>query len=163
MLIDRKVVNLIVGLGENNPNLRGLIAPVGVNPSYINYPWGKRQFGKSKATPFVLIDTAINGLGSSSRMPACIALLSRFIFSLVGIMLGFWSLMATLFSGTLIGSEIPTIIVALFFISGIQLYFLGSIGKYALSIHSEIRLEPGTFDLETIGFDNLENRAKRVE
>jgi glycosyltransferase involved in cell wall biosynthesis len=160
MLIDRKVVDLLVEMDESNPYLRGLIAQVGARSSYVNYRWGKREFGKSKATPFVLIDTAINGLVSTSRLPARIALLSGFMFSLIGILLGFWALIASVFSNSLIGSGIPTIIVAIFFIGGVQLFFLGLIGEYVLSIHGEIRPEPGAFDLETIGFQDLENGVK---
>ncbi len=157
MLIDRKVVDLLVEMNESNPYLRGLIAQVGVKSSYVNYKWGKREFGKSKATPFVLIDTAINGLISTSRLPARIALLSGFVFSLIGFMLGFWSLIASAFSSSMIGSGIPTIIVAIFFIGGVQLFFLGLIGEYVLSIHGAIRPEPGAFDLETIGFERVQN------
>ena len=159
MLIDRKVVDLLVSMRENNPYLRGLIAQVGVKSSFINYRWGKREFGKSKATPFVLIDTAINGLVSTSRLPARIALLSGFIFSIAGMLLGVWSLAASLFSNSLVGSGIPTIIVAIFFIGGVQLFFLGLIGEYVLSIHGEIRPEPGAFDLEALGFVNLEKEG----
>ena len=160
MLIDRKVVNLLVNMRESNPYLRGLIAQVGVKSSYVNYRWGKREFGKSKATPFILIDTAINGLVSTSRLPARIALLSGFMFSLTGIFFGVWSLAASLFSNSLVSSGIPTIIVAIFFIGGIQLFFLGLIGEYVLSIHGEIRPEPGAFDLETIGFEKMEVRNR---
>ena len=162
MLIDRKVVDLLVDMNESNPYLRGLIAQVGVKSSFVNYRWGKREFGKSKATPFVLIDTAINGLVSTSRLPARFALLSGFMFSLIGILLGLWSLTASLFSNSLIGSGIPTIIVAIFFIGGIQLFFLGLIGEYVLSIHGEIRPEPGAFDLETLGFEDLEDRNENA-
>jgi glycosyltransferase involved in cell wall biosynthesis len=160
MLIDRKVVNLLVDMRESNPYLRGLIAQVGVKSSFVDYRWGKREFGKSKATPFVLIDTAINGLVSTSRLPARIALLSGFMFSLIGIFLGIWSFATSLFSNSPISSGIPTIIVAIFFIGGIQLFFLGLIGEYVLSIHGEIRPEPGAFDLETLGFEKLEGRCK---
>jgi glycosyltransferase involved in cell wall biosynthesis len=162
MLIDRKVVDLLVEMNESNPYLRGLIAQVGVKSSYVNYRWGKREFGKSKATFFVLIDTAINGLVSTSRLPARIALLSGFMFSLVGILLGIWSLVASIFSSSLIGSGIPTIIVAIFFIGGVQLFFLGLIGEYVLSIHGEIRPEPGAFDLETIGFEKKQDGGMNV-
>ena len=162
LLIDRKVVDLLVAMRESNPYLRGLIAQVGVKSSFINYQWGKREFGKSKATPFVLIDTAINGLVSTSRLPARIALLFGFLFSLIGISLGLWSLITSLFSNSLFGSGIPTIIVAIFFIGGIQLFFLGLIGEYVLSIHGEVKPTPGAFDLETIGFGDSGDGEKNV-
>jgi hypothetical protein len=77
------------------------------------------------------------------------------MFSLIGILLGLWSLITSVFSNSPIGSGIPTIILAVLFIGGVQLFFLGLIGEYVLSIHGEIRPEPGAFDLETIGFEAL--------
>lgn len=153
MLIDRKVVDLLVNMKENNPYLRGMIAQVGAKSSYIDYNWGRREFGKSKATPFVLIDTAINGLVSTSRLPARIALFFGFILSFIGIILGIWSFIASILSNSTVQSGIPTIIVAIFFLGGIQLFFLGLIGEYVISIHGQIRPEPNAFDLETLGFE----------
>jgi hypothetical protein len=47
---------------------------------------------------------------------------------------------------------IPTLIVALFFFGGIQLFFLGLIGEYVLSIHSQVRRLPREFEVENINF-----------
>jgi len=160
MLIDRKVVDFLVEMRESNPHLREHMAQVGVKSSSVNYRWGKREFGKSKAKPFVSIDTAIKGLVSTSRLPARITLLSEFMFSLLGIVLGVWPLLDSFFSSTLIGSEIQTIIVGTFFIGGIQLFFLGLLGEYVLNIHREVRPEPGAFDLETVKFEKLEVRNR---
>jgi hypothetical protein len=66
------------------------------------------------------------------------------------------------FSSSLASSGIPTIIVAIFFIGGVQLFFLGLIGEYVLSIHGEIRPEPGAFDLETMGFEKVQEGDKNV-
>jgi hypothetical protein len=48
---------------------------------------------------------------------------------------------------------IPTLIIFLSFFGGIQLFFLGLIGEYVLSIHGQIRPEPEPFDLILINFD----------
>jgi hypothetical protein len=44
--------------------------------------------------------------------------------------------------GELASPGIPTLIVALFFFSGVQLMFLGLIGEYVSSIHSQVRKRP---------------------
>jgi hypothetical protein len=45
---------------------------------------------------------------------------------------------------------IPTLIVSSLFLSGIQLLFLGVIGEYVLSVHSQVRKRPKSFDVERI-------------
>jgi len=100
MLIDRKVVDAAVALNDQNPYLRGVIAQMDVRSEFVKYTWKKRELGKSKATPLLLIDTAINGLVSTSRIPARLALLGGFLFSLLGLLMGFWSLLVALFGSS---------------------------------------------------------------
>ena len=48
---------------------------------------------------------------------------------------------------------IPTLIVALFFFGGVQLFFLGLLGEYVLAIHLQVRGRPLVIESETINFD----------
>ena len=48
---------------------------------------------------------------------------------------------------------VPTIIAALFFFGGIQLFFLGMIGEYILAIFNQVRRKPLVFERERINFD----------
>ena len=153
MLIDRKVANSIIKLRDANPYIRGMVAQTGVPSKYVQYTWVKRKNGKSKSTPFVLIDFAINGLVSTSRLPARIALLLGFCISGFGILLGVTTIISTLFFKNDIATGIPTLITAVLLLSGFQLFFLGLIGEYVLSVHGQVRQEPEAFDLETINFN----------
>jgi len=47
---------------------------------------------------------------------------------------------------------IPTIIVGIFLLGGVQLLFLGLIGEYILSIHGQVRRTPPMFEIERINF-----------
>ena len=94
----------------------------------------------------------INGLISTSRVPARLALLGGFAFSGIGILAGIWSLIANLIFEPGVSHGIPTLIVALFIFGGIQLFFLGLIGEYVLSIHAQLRQQPPAFDVELINF-----------
>ena len=55
-------------------------------------------------------------------------------------------------SGT--SNGIPTLIVTLFFFGGLQMFFLGLIGEYVLSIHSQVRRMPNEFIIEALNFDD---------
>jgi hypothetical protein len=60
--------------------------------------------------------------------------------------------MVTLIDAPAALQGIPTLIVAFFFFGGIQLFFLGLIGEYVLSIHSQVRRLPREFEVESINF-----------
>jgi glycosyltransferase involved in cell wall biosynthesis len=153
MLIDRKIANSIIELHDTNPYIRGMVGQTGVPSKYVQYTWVKRTKGKSKSTPFVLIDFAINGLVSTSRLPARIVLLVGFAISGLGILMGIATFVSVLFLKNNVAQGIPTLIVAVFILGGIQLFFLGLIGEYVLSIHGQVRQEPGAFDIEKINFN----------
>jgi hypothetical protein len=130
------------------------VAQSGASFTTVSYTWAKRKEGKSKATFLVLIDQAINGLVSTSRIPARLALLFGFGLSIISILLGIYSGLATLLGQGATLPGVPTIIVTIFLLSGIQLFFLGLIGEYILSIHTQIKPEPNSFAVEMINFDN---------
>ena len=153
LLADKRVINSILELDDQYPYIRGLIAQTGVKSSSIAYTWEKREHGKSKNSFFSLIDQAINGFVSTSRVPARMALLAGFVMSGLGLAYALFNLvMALVYDlGTPIG--ITTVIVGLFFLGGIQLFFLGIIGEYVLSIHGQVRQSPAMFEVERINFD----------
>jgi hypothetical protein len=55
---------------------------------------------------------------------------------------------------------IITIIVALFFFGGVQLFFMGMIGEYILAIHGQVRTKPVVFERERI---NVETPDRPVQ
>jgi glycosyltransferase involved in cell wall biosynthesis len=152
MLIDRKISDEICKLGDHYPYIRGLVAQSTSNSTSVPYTWGVRKKGKSKSNFIALIDQAINGFVSTSRAPARIALLGGFFISGLGFLAGLWTLIANLVDAPSGLQGIPTLIVALFFFGGIQLFFLGLIGEYVLSIHSQVRRLPREFEVESINF-----------
>ena len=152
MLIDRKVAHSVTDLNDQYPYVRGLVAQADNRSSFVQYRWEKRKHGKSKSTPFVLIDVAINGLVSTSRMPARIALLAGFAISFFGLALGLFAFISTLFWGQQALPGITSLFIGVFFIGGLQLFFLGLIGEYVLSIHGQVRPEPAVYSAEEINF-----------
>jgi glycosyltransferase involved in cell wall biosynthesis len=153
MLIDRRVAENLLTLKDHYPYIRGLVAQSTTNSKSIKYTWVKREHGKSKANFLALVDQAINGLISTSRVPARLALLGGFAFSGIGILAGLWSLIATFIFTSGVSHGIPTLIVTLFIFGGIQLFFLGLIGEYVLSIHAQVKPQPPAFDIELINFE----------
>jgi len=152
MLIDSKVSTNILALDDYYPYIRGLVAQSTSKSATVKYTWGRREQGYSKANLINLFDQAINGLISTSKIPARIALFGGFVISGIGFLLGIVSLTLALLNPASTQKGIPTLIVGFFIVSGIQLFFLGLIGEYILSIHSQVRRQPRVFDTEVINF-----------
>ena len=58
-------------------------------------------------------------------------------------------------------SGIPTVIVAMFFFAGIQLFFLGVIGEYVLAIFNQVRRRPLVVERERVNFDEVPASANQ--
>lgn len=153
LLADKKVVDSILAVDDQYPYIRGLIAQTGVRSASVPYTWVKRERGKSKNSFISLIDQAINGFVSTSRVPARLALLAGFAMSFIGIAYALVTAILVSTSAVDVPIGIPTIIVGIFFLGGVQLLFLGLIGEYILSIHGQVRKLPPMFEVERINFN----------
>ena len=152
LLADKRVIDSILAVDDQYPYIRGLIAQTGVQSASVPYTWVKRERGKSKNSFISLIDQAINGFVSTSRVPARLALLGGFLLSFFGLAYAMFTLIMVLFSDGSVPVGIPTIIVGIFLMGGVQLLFLGLIGEYILSIHGQVRRTPPMFEVERINF-----------
>lgn len=154
LLADKRVIKSILDVDDTYPYIRGLIAQTAVRSSSVEYTWQKRKRGKSKNSLIDLLDQAINGFVSTSRLPARIALVCGFFLSFMGIFGAVAVFILTIFGGQNTLAGIPTLLVAVFCFSGFQLLFLGIIGEYVLSIHSHVRRAPSMFEMERVNFDH---------
>ena len=152
LLADKKVIDSILVVDDQYPYIRGLIAQTGVKSASVPYTWVRRERGKSKNSFISLIDQAINGFVSTSRVPARLALLGGFLLSFLGFAYAIFTAVMVLISDGTAPVGIPTIIVGIFLLGGVQLLFLGLIGEYILSIHGQVRRTPPMFEIERINF-----------
>lgn len=153
LLADKRVIKSILDVDDTYPYIRGLIAQTAVRASSVEYIWRRRKHGKSRNSLIDLLDQAINGFVSTSRLPARIALVFGFFLSFMGILGALAVVIMTIIGDQNTLAGIPTLIVAVFCFSGFQLLFLGIIGEYVLSIHSHIRRAPSMFEMERVNFD----------
>lgn len=152
LLADKRVIDSILSIDDQYPYIRGLIAQTGVKFETISYTWAKRNRGKSKNSFLSLIDQAINGFVSTSRMAARFSLISGFLFSFFGLIYAVYISLLVIFTEQNFPMGTPTLIVGIFMLGGIQLFFLGVIGEYVLSIHGQVKKQPPMFELERLNF-----------
>lgn len=160
LLADIRVVKSVLEVDDEYPYIRGLIAQTGVKSSSVKYTWVRRERGKSKNSFIDLVDQAINGFVSTSRVPARIALLFGFILSLLGFIGAILTLVAFIIDRNSAPVGIPTIIVSIFLFGGLQLLFFGILGEYILSIHGQVRKTPKMFEIKKLNFTKDKNETK---
>ncbi|MBU1344801.1 MAG: glycosyltransferase family 2 protein [Proteobacteria bacterium] len=156
-LIDKKVYEALRQYDDYYPYLRGMIANCGFRSTAVPYTWKARKRGKSKANLYALVDTGLNGLISFTNIPMRICMFIGFITAALSICYAVITFIATLiwFKGVA-PPGVPTLIVALFFFSGVLLFFLGILGEYISAIHFQVRKRPLVVERERINFQKHE-------
>jgi glycosyltransferase involved in cell wall biosynthesis len=128
-------------LRERNPFVRGLVSWVGFNICYVPFTPEKRTAGRSHYRTATLINFALAGICSFSKAPlrACITL--GFGIAAVSFLGGILQLLFY-FSGSTSVRGWASLFVALSFLGGVQLFFLGLIGEYVGLIFDEVKGRP---------------------
>jgi polyisoprenyl-phosphate glycosyltransferase len=141
-LLSRRVVEIVrAQLPEQNPFLRGLVGWLGFKVASVPFTPAARAHGRSNYRASTLLNFALNGICSFSKVPLrfCIG------FGLVVAGLSFLAGLSQLVLYALGGTEVPgwpSLIAALCFLGGIQLFFLGVIGEYVGLIFDEVKGRP---------------------
>lgn len=139
-LLDKKIYQELLNFDDYYPYTRGIIATLSSNSFGIEYTWKKRLKGKSKTSILKLFDMAINGIISFSNLPIRVFTVFGVTLSLISLLFIIIQMLShILIEGRMSTPGISTLIVAIFFFSGIQLLFMGIIGEYISAIHSQVR------------------------
>lgn len=160
-LIDRQVSDAVTGFDDHNPYIRGLIAYTGFRPYSIPYVWRARRRGVSKNRLLHLIDIGLNGMLGFTKAPIRLLTATGLLLAAASVIYAIANLIFLVAHGTSsIQPGIPTLIVALFFFSGIQLFFLGILGEYIAAIHQQVRFGSKVIELERINFPPEPSKPK---
>jgi polyisoprenyl-phosphate glycosyltransferase len=140
-IMDRRVVDVLSGMPERNRFVRGIRSWVGLNQVGLAYERRARHAGRPKYTFTRLVYLALDGLVSFSYVPLRAITMLGFGVSLLSIVLAVFYAIQKLTIG-LNPPGFATLIVALFFLSGIQLITMGVIGEYIGRIFEEVKQRP---------------------
>ncbi|MFG1466445.1 glycosyltransferase family 2 protein [Xanthobacter sp. DSM 24535] len=149
-LIDRKVWEVVISHDDHYPYIRGIIASCGFKRLIIPYTWKARRSGISKNNLMRLIDQAMNGIFSFTNAPMRFCTFVGFALSILCLVYACIGVLSFLIAPDLAPRGTMTIIIALFFLSGVQLAFIGMLGEYVTSIHAQVRRGPMVVERERI-------------
>lgn len=158
-LVDRVVIDALRRFEDYYPYIRGMIAYCGFRSTGVEYTWKARKHGFSKNSFLNLIDQGLNGLVSFTKVPMRICMGAGIVIAILSFLYALLSLLINLiYYRKLAPPGIPTLIVALFFFSGLQLFFFGVLGEYIAAIHFQVRKRPIVLERERINFEDCPPR-----
>lgn len=140
-LMSRRVIEHLRGMTEHHRYLRGMRSWVGFRQVGIEVERAERHSGRSKYSVMRLLKLAFDGIFAFSIVPIrAAALLGAFVMFL-SMLYVLYSLYAKLFLQKS-PQGFTALIVAVTFLAGVTLFFLGVIGEYVGRIYEETKARP---------------------
>lgn len=158
-LLDRKVWEAVVSHDDHYPYIRGIIASVGFRRVIVPYTWVARRSGISKNNLPRLVDQALNGIFSFTNVPMRLCTFAGIAMATLCMIYALASVGLYFIWPNLAPRGMMTLIVALFFLSGIQLAFMGILGEYVTSIHAQVRKRPLVVERERLNMETASPQA----
>lgn len=154
-LMDRRVVNLLNSMPEQNRYIRGLRSWVGFRQTAIQFERDARFAGEVKYTFRKSFTLAVNSLVSFSKVPlrlsTYLGLFSAFLAALMALLVLYWRLYQP--QSRLTG--FAAIMIAILFLGSVQLVCIGILGEYIGRIYEEVKGRPLYTLAEVSGFENI--------
>lgn len=152
-LYDKKVIDLMRKIDDPYPYLRGLVSELGFKMAEVPYTQPIRQHGSSKANLYVLYDWVMLGITSHSKLPIRLTTMAGFLLSFVSLGMSVVFLILKLLFWSSFSLGVAPILIGVFFFASIQLFCIGLLGEYIISIHTRIMNRPLVIEEERINFE----------
>lgn len=149
-LMSRRVVDEIRAMPEHHRYLRGLRSWVGFRQTAIPVERAGRYAGEPKYSPLKLLKLAADGIFSFSIVPLRFATLLGALTMSLAMVYAVYSLYVKFVEGrSPIG--FTALIIAIIFLAGVQLFFMGIIGEYVGRLFEASKARPNYIVAEKFG------------
>ncbi|MEE4207373.1 MAG: glycosyltransferase family 2 protein [Erythrobacter sp.] len=150
-LLDRSAVAVLNEMTERCRFNKGLFSWIGFRTETVEYARPARLAGSTKWRVSRLVSLALDGITSSTTLPLRVWTIIGAVISALAFAYAAFLIAYTLISG----SDTPgyaSIMVAVLFLGGLNLFSLGLMGEYVGRIAVQVRGRPLYIVAETVGF-----------
>ena len=151
-LYDRVIVDYCRSLQDPYPYFRGIIAETGLPTEEVHFHQPARKRGITKNNFYTLYDMAMLGITNHSKIPLRLATMSGFLMSMLSLFVGIAYLIYKLLFWQQFPAGTAPLVIGLFFFASVQLFFIGILGEYIGSIHTQVHKRPLVVEKERINF-----------
>ena len=160
-LYDKEFIDVLRGLDDPTPFLRGIVAELGFKRKDIEYQQERRRAGKTHNNWYSLYDAAMLSFTSYTKVGMRIATILGFILSGISILVALMYLIMKLVFWERFVAGMTPILLGIFIFGSIQLFFIGLLGEYITNINSRVTRRPLVIEEERVNFDKAELEEKK--
>lgn len=151
-LYDQRVIEILRQTDDSYPYFRGLISEIGFPVAEVPFHQPRRARGITKNNLYTLYDMAMLGITSHSKVPIRLATMAGFFLSGLSLLFAVGFLILKIIFWNQFPLGIAPMLIGLFFFSSIQLFFIGMLGEYVVTIHTQTLKRPLVVEQERINF-----------
>lgn len=152
-LYDRSFVEVLRNLNDPTPFLRGIVAELGFKRKEIAYEQPKRRAGKTHNNWYSLYDAAMLSFTSYTKIGLRMATFMGIGCGILSAIIAIVYLILKLIYWDRFAAGMAPVLIGMFFLGSVQLFFIGFIGEYVLSINQRVMNRPLVVEEERINFN----------
>ncbi len=151
-IYDREVIENLRAINDPYPYFRGLICDLGYKAYLVPFHKPARKRGITKNNFYTLYDNAMLGITNHSKVPLRLAIFMGFAISALSFLVALGYLIYKLLFWRSFQVGTAPVVIGIFFFGAIQLLFIGILGEYIGSIHTQVMNRPLVIEKERINF-----------
>ena len=152
-LYDKSFIQVLRDLDDPTPFLRGIVAEYAPDHLEIPYEQQKRRAGKTSNNFFSLFDAAMLSFTSYTKGGLRAATFGGFLISGMSFLIALFYLIQKLIHWDDFVAGNAPILIGVFFLGGLQMFFIGLLGEYIMSMNTRITKRPLVIEEERLNFN----------
>ena len=153
-LYDREFIEVLRRLDDPTPFLRGIVAELGYKRKEIPYEQPKRRAGKTHNNFYKLYDAAMLSVTSYTKAGLRLATIFGSICALISMCVALVYLVMKLIWWDRFPAGMAPMLIGMLFLGSVQLFFIGFLGEYIMSINQRVMKRPLVIEEERINMDD---------
>lgn len=141
-LYDRAFIDVLRKLDDPAPFLRGIVAELGWKRKDVEYVQQLRRSGKTKNNLYTLYDHAMLSVTSYTKIGIRLAVFLGAVAGFFSVATGVIYLILKLIYWHRFPAGMAPVLIGMMFLGAVQLFFIGMIGEYILTINTRVMRRP---------------------
>lgn len=152
-LYDKAFLNAAGQIKDTSPYFKTVISEFGMDLTIVKYHQSLSKRGKSNFNFWRNYDFAMHGLTSSTKMLMRLATFLGLFIGLLSVLFAIYVFVNKMLHWETYPIGTASVMVGVFFLGGVQMFFIGILGEYILSIHDRTAQKPRVIVAEKINFE----------